>query len=33
MVRPGEPAWDLFVEEIARFLSWSEQGVAQRSSA
>jgi pimeloyl-ACP methyl ester carboxylesterase/DNA-binding winged helix-turn-helix (wHTH) protein len=24
LVRPGDPAWDLFVEEFSRFLSWQD---------
>jgi pimeloyl-ACP methyl ester carboxylesterase/DNA-binding winged helix-turn-helix (wHTH) protein len=35
MVGPGDPAWDLFVEEFGNFLGWRDRpaAVARRSSA
>jgi pimeloyl-ACP methyl ester carboxylesterase/DNA-binding winged helix-turn-helix (wHTH) protein len=28
LVRPGDPAWDLFVEEFSRFMSWQDAATA-----
>jgi hypothetical protein len=25
MVAPGDPAWELFVEEFSRFMEWQEE--------
>ncbi len=32
LVAPGDPAWELFVEEFSRFMSWQEEGAAAMRS-
>jgi pimeloyl-ACP methyl ester carboxylesterase len=33
LVAPGDPAWELFVEEFSTFMAWKAEEGAMRSSA